>query len=174
MNQVNNTFLFYVKIPFNSTLLFDNGFIMNKITNIEIFTLYSQFAHHVVTILLHEDLDIEDEPLTAGDDFFHDIYNIRKGKTRDRQKKAAVQFLRSAVCCVSWDLKFKKKILVQSLMKLKSAFLFKSINFLFKKKYLIFCNARFRLLILDNQYKNCTKLIDLLYLSIQKNGVILQ
>ncbi|BFY97919.1 hypothetical protein BsWGS_00960 [Bradybaena similaris] len=59
----------------------------------------NQFAHHVVTILLHEDLDIEDEPLSAGDDFLRDIYSIRRGKTRDKQKKAAVQFLRSAVCC---------------------------------------------------------------------------
>uniref|UniRef100_A0A2C9M373 C3H1-type domain-containing protein n=1 Tax=Biomphalaria glabrata TaxID=6526 RepID=A0A2C9M373_BIOGL len=63
----------------------------------------NQFAHHVVTILLHEDLDIEDEPLTAGDDFLQNIYNIKKGKTRDRQKKAAVQFLRSAVCCNDSD-----------------------------------------------------------------------
>ncbi|CAL1538345.1 unnamed protein product, partial [Lymnaea stagnalis] len=63
----------------------------------------NQFAHHVVTILLHEDLDIEDEPLTAGDDFLQDIYSIKRGKTRDRQKKAAVQFLRSAVCCNESD-----------------------------------------------------------------------
>ncbi|KAH9518573.1 hypothetical protein Btru_017196 [Bulinus truncatus] len=63
----------------------------------------NQFAHHVVTILLHEDLDIEDEPLTAGDDFLQNIYSIKRGKTRDRQKKAAVQFLRSAVCCNDSD-----------------------------------------------------------------------
>ncbi|XP_005090426.1 uncharacterized protein LOC101860219 [Aplysia californica] len=59
----------------------------------------NQFAHHVVTILLHEDLDIEDEPLSTGDDFLKDIYNIKQGKTREKQKKAAVQFLRGAVCC---------------------------------------------------------------------------
>lgn len=63
----------------------------------------NQFAHHVVTILLHEDLDIEDEPLSTGDDFLQDIYSINRRKTRDRQKKAAVQFLRSAVCCNESD-----------------------------------------------------------------------
>ncbi|GFN75659.1 hypothetical protein PoB_000216500 [Plakobranchus ocellatus] len=59
----------------------------------------NQFAHHVVTILLHEDLDIEDEPLSSpGDDFLKDIFSIRQTKTREKQKKEAVEFLRSAVC----------------------------------------------------------------------------
>ncbi|RUS71818.1 hypothetical protein EGW08_020425 [Elysia chlorotica] len=58
----------------------------------------SQFAHHVVTILLHEDLDIEDEPLSSGDDFLKDIFSMRETKTREKQKRAAVEFLRSAVC----------------------------------------------------------------------------
>ncbi|GFR97915.1 hypothetical protein ElyMa_006336800 [Elysia marginata] len=58
----------------------------------------NQFAHHVVTILLHEDLDIEDEPLSSGDDFLKDIFSMRQTKTKEKQKKAAVDFLRSAVC----------------------------------------------------------------------------
>lgn len=58
----------------------------------------NQFAHHVVTILLHEDLDIEDEPLSCGDDFLKDIFIMRQTKTKEKQKKAAVEFLRSAVC----------------------------------------------------------------------------
>ena len=57
----------------------------------------------MVTIFLHEGLDIEDEPLSKGErgwDILKDISSIKKGKTIDNQKKAAVQFLRSAVCGV--------------------------------------------------------------------------
>ena len=58
----------------------------------------------MVTILLHEDLDIEDEPLSSGDDFLKDIFSMRQTKTREKQKRAAVEFLRSAVCNVSFVL----------------------------------------------------------------------
>ena len=46
-------------------------------------------------------MDIEDEPLSSADDFLKDIFSIKQGKTVEKQKKAAVQFLRGAVCCVS-------------------------------------------------------------------------
>ena len=67
------------------------------------FNFPSQFAHHVVTIFLHEGLDIEDEPVPTGDfDFFKELKRIRikrrkVEKSLDQQRKAAVQFLRTAV-----------------------------------------------------------------------------